>query len=367
VIEKNILPFIDTGVAHKEPGIGQIGAGVLKRPAEPFQKALRGFRQKLKPRKERQPMNTKQFLQFMDKVRVYDLTQPLSIHTPPWPSYMPLGIQYFKRIAGAHMGQGANGQIITTSNHVGTHMDGEIHFHSSGRSIGKVPIEEWIGPGVVVDISKEVGDYDLYYARDDHEERRGQEGRHSDHQYRLPPLCLGPETVGRAALFREAPGPRPRLPPMGARHEAQMDRRGLRQRGPPDEHHHPQLAPGALRRSREETEGEVRQGWDEMFPPDEYYQVMHLKLFPKKLVHAENVGGEIDKVSNQRAWIGAFPLNGIEMESCHVPHCGDDYVPPVNTVARYGRSNSRMASLRSARWSHSATCEIPRSLRRSFL
>ncbi len=74
-------------------------------------------------------MTKTEFLQFMDKVRMYDLTQPLSIHTPPWPSYMPLGIQYFKRIAGAHMGQGANGQIITTSNHVGTHMDGEIHFH----------------------------------------------------------------------------------------------------------------------------------------------------------------------------------------------------------------------------------------------
>ena len=43
-------------------------------------------------------MNTNQFLQFMNKVRVYDLTQRLSIHTPPWPSYMPLGIQYFKRI-----------------------------------------------------------------------------------------------------------------------------------------------------------------------------------------------------------------------------------------------------------------------------
>jgi kynurenine formamidase len=42
---------------------------------------------------------------------------------------------------------------------------------------------------------------------------------------------------------------------------------------------------------------------------------MHLKLFPKKLVHAENLGGEIDKVSNQRVWIGAFPLRGIEMES----------------------------------------------------
>ena len=55
--------------------------------------------------------------------------------------------------------------------------------------------------------------------------------------------------------------------------------------------------------------------WDEYFPQDEYYQVMHLKLFPKKLVHAENLGGEIDKLSNKRVWIGLFPLRGIEMES----------------------------------------------------
>ena len=92
-------------------------------------------------------MNTTRFFEFMNQVKMYDLTQPLSIHTPPWPSYMPLGIQYFKRIAGAHMGQGANGQIITTSNHVGTHMDGEIHFHASGRTIGQVPHEGMGRPG----------------------------------------------------------------------------------------------------------------------------------------------------------------------------------------------------------------------------
>ena len=43
VIERNILPFIDTGVAHKEPGVGQIGAGVLNAPVEPFKKAFEGF------------------------------------------------------------------------------------------------------------------------------------------------------------------------------------------------------------------------------------------------------------------------------------------------------------------------------------
>ncbi len=43
VVSKNILPFIDTGVAHKEPGIGQIGAGVLNAPVEPFKRAFEGF------------------------------------------------------------------------------------------------------------------------------------------------------------------------------------------------------------------------------------------------------------------------------------------------------------------------------------
>ncbi len=41
VIEKGITPFIDTGVAHKEPGVGQVGAGVVSAPAEPFIKAVK--------------------------------------------------------------------------------------------------------------------------------------------------------------------------------------------------------------------------------------------------------------------------------------------------------------------------------------
>ena len=47
VIEKNLLPFIDTGVAHKNPGVGQVGAGVLNAPLEPFKKAYVGFAESL--------------------------------------------------------------------------------------------------------------------------------------------------------------------------------------------------------------------------------------------------------------------------------------------------------------------------------
>ena len=48
VIEKNLLPFIDTGVAHKNPGVGQVGAGVLSAPVEPFKNAYIGLAKKIK-------------------------------------------------------------------------------------------------------------------------------------------------------------------------------------------------------------------------------------------------------------------------------------------------------------------------------
>ncbi len=43
VVEKGVLPFIDTGVAHRNPGVGQVGAGVLSAPMEPFQRAFEAF------------------------------------------------------------------------------------------------------------------------------------------------------------------------------------------------------------------------------------------------------------------------------------------------------------------------------------
>jgi hypothetical protein len=43
IIETGILPVINTGMAHKKPGIGQIGAGVVQAPYGCFEKALVAF------------------------------------------------------------------------------------------------------------------------------------------------------------------------------------------------------------------------------------------------------------------------------------------------------------------------------------
>ncbi|HRT06480.1 MAG TPA: DUF1116 domain-containing protein, partial [Kiritimatiellia bacterium] len=39
VVEKNLVPVIDTGVAHKQAGVGQVGAGIVAAPMAPFAKA----------------------------------------------------------------------------------------------------------------------------------------------------------------------------------------------------------------------------------------------------------------------------------------------------------------------------------------
>lgn len=40
VVEKGLPPRVNTGVAHREPGIGQVGAGIVTAPMEAFEQAL---------------------------------------------------------------------------------------------------------------------------------------------------------------------------------------------------------------------------------------------------------------------------------------------------------------------------------------
>ncbi len=43
VIETGILPIINTGIAHKDPGVGQVGAGLVHPPQKCFEDALEAF------------------------------------------------------------------------------------------------------------------------------------------------------------------------------------------------------------------------------------------------------------------------------------------------------------------------------------
>jgi len=46
VVRTGITPTINTGIAHKEAGIGQVGAGMVSFPLEIFKQALKSFAQR---------------------------------------------------------------------------------------------------------------------------------------------------------------------------------------------------------------------------------------------------------------------------------------------------------------------------------
>jgi len=45
VVETGLAPTINTGIAHREPGVGQVGAGIVKAPLACFEQALVAFAQ----------------------------------------------------------------------------------------------------------------------------------------------------------------------------------------------------------------------------------------------------------------------------------------------------------------------------------
>ena len=94
-------------------------------------------------------------------MKFLDLTIPLGVATPPWPTYEPLQVKYFKRLAP----NGANGQVVTHSNHLGTHLDGEIHFHTPGKDIASLEMDYLVNEAAVVDLSDVCGDYDVYTSK----------------------------------------------------------------------------------------------------------------------------------------------------------------------------------------------------------
>jgi hypothetical protein len=50
VVESGIQPAINTGIAHRKPGVGQVGAGISRAPLACFERALEALAAKLEGR-----------------------------------------------------------------------------------------------------------------------------------------------------------------------------------------------------------------------------------------------------------------------------------------------------------------------------
>ncbi|MHC1782876.1 MAG: cyclase family protein [Anaerolineaceae bacterium] len=272
-------------------------------------------------------MNRDQFIKMMAEAKMYDLTQGCSIFTPPWPGEKSLEVHFFKRVTGAYGGgQGANGQILNWSNTVGTHLVGERAFHSGARAIADIPLRDLSGPGVVVDISDLVGDYDIITPEMITKKAAVKKGdiliiNTGYHKYSWDqPDVANPEAQGgfeskEFGFLVRHPGPgmefykwalEMKLKVVGvdcgaAEHPMNTPIRRMHE-------NHFKLAEEKLKKKTGKT-------WDETFPQGEYYEMTHITMPKAHLVLAECIVGDIDQLKNKRAWIAIMPVPYMEVET----------------------------------------------------
>lgn len=86
-----------------------------------------------------------------EKGKRLDMTYPFEEGTIYWPTAKPFALEKLSwgETAGGYWYASNN---YSASEHGGTHVDAPIHFGRKGRTIDQVPLEEWIGPAVRIDV-----------------------------------------------------------------------------------------------------------------------------------------------------------------------------------------------------------------------
>jgi kynurenine formamidase len=243
-------------------------------------------------------------------MKLIDLTIPLGIGTPPWPTYEPLQVKYFKRLAP----NGANGQVLTHSNHLGTHLDGEIHFYTPGKDMASLTMDYLVHDAAVVDLSDVCGDYDVYTSKmveDRVEVREGDilvihTGYHhfgwdQPHANEIRYMVMHPGPDREFAEWAKAKKLRWIAVDCGsADHPMNTIIRNW--------------MPRQAKQAEKVFQKKFGQSLDEFFD-DTKYQLMHIEMFPESIIHAECFGGDIDLILNRRIQIGFFPWRFVDGEA----------------------------------------------------
>jgi len=102
----------------------------------------------------------------IDESKVIDLTYPFDEHTIYWPTAKPFQMETVSSAkTAAGFWYAANN--ICLAEHGGTHMDAPIHFAEGKHAADEVPVQQLIGPAVVIDVRAQVAkdaDYRLSVA-----------------------------------------------------------------------------------------------------------------------------------------------------------------------------------------------------------
>ena len=78
---------------------------------------------------------------------LFDLSHPISPTTPVFPGDDPVGV----RTVATHGAQGYAALRIDLGTHSGTHVDAPAHLVAGGATLDELPLDLWIGPGLLLD------------------------------------------------------------------------------------------------------------------------------------------------------------------------------------------------------------------------
>ena len=88
-------------------------------------------------------------------LKMVDLTHTIDEHSPYWPEKTP-GTPFHTSIAATYQQDGFFARNLVIPEHFGTHMDAPVHFDPKGETIAQIPLERFLSPAVMIDLSAAV-------------------------------------------------------------------------------------------------------------------------------------------------------------------------------------------------------------------
>jgi len=204
--------------------------------------------------------------------------------------------------------------VVTHSNHLGTHLDGEIHFHTPAKDIASRDMDFLVHEAAVVDLSNVCGDYDVYTSKVVEERVQVREGDiliiHTGYHH------FGWDQPGADEIRYMVKHP-------GPDREFAVWAKAKKLRwigvdcGSADHPMNTIIRDWMPRQARQADKVLQKKSGQPLanYSDDTKYQLMHLEMFPYGIIHAECLGGDIDLLVKRCVTVGFFPWRFIDGES----------------------------------------------------
>ncbi|MEM3550674.1 MAG: cyclase family protein [Candidatus Bathyarchaeia archaeon] len=237
-------------------------------------------------------------------VEVYDLSHPFGPGVPLWPYFEDIKIDRMHYHAKSRV----LSQVLTHTMHVSTHADSPVHVEEGFPSTEQIPIERYMGKGVVVSIPK--GKWEIITAEDLEKAEPSIEkgdivivntGWHKYWGDTVKYFCYAPGFYLEAGEWFVKKG----VKAVGTDTQALDHPLGTREvwcQTEGDERN--RVLPWLADEYKKETGRDVR----EDFP---YWEPCHRLLLTHGIMGYENVGGDIDKVTGKRCTIIGLPIRWV--------------------------------------------------------